>query len=243
MKFHNKIVERLLPQNTRRRRNYDIGIAGGKSLINDGYHTLYHSVARYFNKNNELSDYKKWIKKNEPISDKFGQLKKISQDFSFRPKISLIIPVWNTGEKWLRLAIDSVINQTYDNWELCIADGGSTKPHIQSVLREYANKDARIKIKFLEENEGIADNSNEALSLATGDFIGFLDHDDELAPFALHEVVGLLNKNQNLDFLYSDEDKIDEMGRRKDPFFKPEWSPDMFLSYNYLCHFSIIRKS
>jgi O-antigen biosynthesis protein len=244
MKFHNKIVERHLPLNTRRRKYYDLGRAGGKILINDGYHTFYQSVARYFNKTNKLGDYQKWVKKkNEPKSDELNGLKKISQNFSYRPKISIITPVWNTDKKWLRLSIDSVINQNYDNWELCLVDGGSTKTYIKGMLNGYAQKDPRIKVKILAENKGIAGNSNEALSLATGEFIGFLDHDDELAPFALHEIVSLLNQNQNFEFIYSDEDKMDQNGNRQDPFFKPDWSPDLFLSQNYLCHFSIIRKT
>jgi glycosyltransferase involved in cell wall biosynthesis/SAM-dependent methyltransferase len=243
MKFHNKIVRKLLPQNTRRRKYYNLGIDGGKILINDGFHAFYYSFVRHIHKGKKVDDYHLWIEKNEPRPEDIDQLKKELRNFSYHPKISIVTPVWNTDEKWLRLAIDSVTNQIYDNWELCIADGGSTKPYIKQVLNEYAQKDSRIKVKFLAENKGIAENSNEALSLATGEFIGFLDHDDELAPFALHEIVSLLNQNQNIDFVYSDEDKIDQSGNRKDPFFKPDWSPDLFLSQNYLCHLSIIRKT
>jgi len=187
--------------------------------------------------------YDLWIFNHEPAQKQLEQLKMENQKFSYQPKISIITPVWNVDEKWLRLAIESVINQVYPHWELCLADGGSTKPHIRQVLNEYAAKDSRIKVKFLGENKGIAGNSNEALALVTGEFVGFLDHDDELAPFALYEVVKLLNQNQNLQFVYSDEDKIDERGNRKNAYFKPDWSPDMFLSHNYLCHFSVIRKT
>lgn len=243
MKFHVKVVERLLPQKTRRRKYYELGRTGGQILIQDGITPFNQSVTRHFHKNNELNDYPNWIKKNEPVLETLNRLKEISHDFSYRPKISIITPVWNTDEKWLRIAIESVISQVYDNWELCIVDGGSTKRHIKQILKEYAKKDPRIKIKFLEDNLGISGNSNEALALVTGEFIGFLDHDDELASFALYEVVTLLNKKQNVDFIYSDEDKIDQKGKRKDPFFKPDWSPDLFLSQNYLCHFSVIRKT
>jgi GT2 family glycosyltransferase len=135
-----------------------------------------------------------------------------------------------------------VLNQVYGNWELCLADGGSTKPHVKKVLQEYAKKDSRIKVKFLGENKGISGNSNEALSLAIGEFIGLLDHDDELAPFALYEVVRLLNKRPNLDFIYSDEDKIDANGRQFDPFFKPDWSPDLLLSCGYTNHLGVYRR-
>jgi GT2 family glycosyltransferase len=188
-------------------------------------------------------DYELWILKNEPKEEDLKRMAEECKRFRYRPKISIIMPVWNTEEKWLRKAIESVLNQVYDNWELCIADGGSTKPHVRKVLEEYARKDERIKVKFLPKNLGIAGNSNEALKLASGEFVAFLDHDDELAPFALYEVVKLLNERPDLDFIYSDEDKIDEKGRRMDPFFKPDYNPDMFLSVNYLCHLSVIRKS
>ncbi|HYA14304.1 MAG TPA: glycosyltransferase, partial [Syntrophales bacterium] len=243
MKFHTKVVEHLLPPNTRRRRFYDVGRAEGQILIRDGMKAFHQSFIRHFHLHNKLNDYQKWMKKNEPVADALDQLEMISRDFSYRPKISIITPVWNVDKKWLCLAVESVINQVYDNWELCIVDGGSTNQHIGQILKEYAQQDPRIKVKFLAENKGIAENSNEALSLATGEFIGFLDHDDELAPFALYEVSSRLNQNQSLHFIYSDEDKIDRKGNRKDPFFKPDWSPDLFLSQNYLCHFSVIRKT
>jgi len=186
--------------------------------------------------------YDLWIMKNEPNGSNWEDLKKESSLLKYRPKISIITPAWNTDEKWLRLAIESVQNQVYDNWELCIVNGGSTKKHVKKVINEYAGRDSRIRVKHLEENKGIAGNSNEALALATGEYVGFLDHDDELLPFTLLEVVKTLNDKPQQDFIYSDEDKIDERGRRMDPFFKPDWSPDMFLSCNYLCHFSVIRK-
>jgi len=162
--------------------------------------------------------------------------------FQYRPKISLIVPVYNTDEKWLRLCIESVLNQVYDNWELCIADGYSTKPHTRKALEKYVHLDKKIIVKFLSENKGIAGNSNEALALASGEFIGFLDHDDELAPDALYEVVKTLNEKTDIDFVYTDEDKISRTGKRLDPHFKPDWSPDMLRSHNYITHFAVIRK-
>lgn len=186
--------------------------------------------------------YNLWILQNEPSEVQLAQIREECARFSYRPKISLVTPVWNTDERWLRRAIESVLEQVYDNWELCIADGGSTQESVEWILKEYAEKDSRIKVKVLGENKGISGNSNEALSLATGDFIGLLDHDDELAPFALYEVVKLLNEKRHVNFIYSDEDKVDEKGRRNNPFFKPDWSPDQFLSHNYICHFSVIRR-
>jgi glycosyltransferase involved in cell wall biosynthesis/2-polyprenyl-3-methyl-5-hydroxy-6-metoxy-1,4-benzoquinol methylase len=242
MKFHNKVVERLIPQNTRRRRYYDLGRAGGKILIDSGFHAFSRSIAQYLHKTDELSEYQMWIERNEPTPAELIQFKNISQYFAYRPKISILIPVWNTDKNWLRLAIDSVVHQIYDNWELCIVDGGSTNRYIKPILEEYAKKNSRIKVKFLTENKGITGNSNEALSLATGEFIGLLDHDDTLAPHALFEIISLLNQKPNLSLIYTDEDKIDSDGHRVCPFFKPEWSPDLILSCGYINHLTIYRK-
>jgi len=244
MKFHRKIIERILPQNTRRRTFYDLCRSGGQILVNDGFDAFCESFSCYIQKDKKkVNDYQSWREKHELYPGKFGRLALGFQNFPFRPKISIIIPVWNTDEIWLRLAIESVINQTYDNWDLCIADGGSTKPHIKRVLNEYARRDSRIKVKFLQENKGIAGNSNESFSLATGDFIGFLDHDDELSPFCLYEIVKLLNFNKNIEVIYTDNDKIDESGKRKDPFFKFDFSLPALLSTNYPFHFFLCRRS
>lgn len=186
--------------------------------------------------------YKQYLFTFKKQEDKEEIKKKRVKELQFRPKISIILPVYDIDEKWLRLCIESVKKQIYENWELCIVDGGSTKFNIKKVLKKYAEEDNRIKIKFLNKNKGIACNSNEALGLATGDFIGFLDHDDELSPDALYEVVNLLNENPALDFIYTDEDKITVKGKRIDPHFKPDWSPDTFYSCNYITHFAVIRK-
>ncbi len=186
--------------------------------------------------------YDLWILHHEPTCVQIDEMREECSSFSYQPKISIITPVWNTDEKWLRLAIESVMNQVYQNWELCLADGGSTKPHVQRVLQEYADLDPRINVAILGENKGISGNSNEALALASGEWIGLLDHDDELAPYALYEVVKLLNSKRDAGCIYSDEDKIDGAGRRSSPFFKPDFAPDMFLSHNYICHFSVIRR-
>jgi len=137
--------------------------------------------------------------------------------------------------------ITSVLAQTYSEWELCIADGSDREVYVREILEKYAEKDKRIKIKFLSENKGIAGNSNEALSMAAGDFIALLDHDDLLPPFSLFEVVKTLQNNSDADFIYSDEDKITGQ-KRVEHYFKPDWSPDTLRSYNYPAHFSIFRK-
>ena len=188
------------------------------------------------------SEYDKWLKKNELSDEKREVIRREVACFQYRPKISIIMPVYNVDEAWIKKAIESVLHQLYENWDLCIADDGSTLSHVKKILSRYENKDKRIIVKYLSDNRGIASASNEALSLATGEFIGLMDNDDELSPDALYEVVKALNEQNEIDFIYSDEDKITGKGVRKDPFFKPDWSPDMFLSYNYMCHFSVIRR-
>ncbi len=185
--------------------------------------------------------YDVWMEKHTLSEEDIKKIKGGISAFPIKPKISLIMPVYNVEKVWLEKAIQSVLNQYYPNWELCIVDDASSKSHIKETLLEYG-KNSKIKIQFLEKNKGISEASNEALSLATGEFVGFLDHDDELSPDALYENVKLLNKHPDADLIYSDEDKIDPDGKRIEPYFKPDWSPDLFLSYNYICHFAVYRK-
>ncbi|VVB50848.1 Glycosyl transferase family 2 [uncultured archaeon] len=187
------------------------------------------------------SRYDLWILKNEPTVAKLEQFKKEIINFRYQPKISIITPVYNPDVAWIEAAIESVRSQVYENWELCIADA-STKKDVRKCLEAYAMNDHRIKVKLLPKNKGISGNSNEALALAAGDYIGLLDHDDELSPDALYEVVKYLQNNRDAEMIYSDEDKIDLNGNRRDPFFKPDWSQDMFLSCMYTCHFGVYNK-
>ncbi len=237
------IIKPFFPRNTRRGEIYGLGMQGARTLLNEGPRPFRHLLAQYIHRIREAGKYQRWIQSSEPSAADFDQLRELSRTFRYQPKISIITPVWNVDEQWLRLATGSVLNQVYGNWELCIADGASEKPYLKPFLTELALKESRVRVVFLPENLGIAGNSNEALSLATGDFVGFLDHDDELSPDALYEVVKLLNENQGLDFIYSDEDKIDGKERRRNPFFKPDWSPDLLLSQNYINHLLVIRKS
>lgn len=185
--------------------------------------------------------YQLWIIKNEPKPWELEECRRRADNFGYKPKISIVTPVYNPDRNVLIEMIESVRSQVYQNWELVLVDGASTLSHVKKVLEDSAKEDNRIKVKFLDRNYGIGGNSQEALSLTTGEFVGFLDHDDTLAPFALYEVAKILNQEPDVDFVYSDEDKITEQGKRYDPFFKPDWSPDYFLSCNYLCHLSVIR--
>ncbi len=167
----------------------------------------------------------------------------VTQSFSYQPLISIIVPVFNPPERYLRAAIESVINQTYPHWELCLADDASTQPYIKPVLEEYARKDARIKVVFRPENGHISLASNSAIEIATGEYIGLLDHDDLLTPDALEEVVKLLNQHPEADMVYSDENKIDDQNNFREPAYKPDWCPDTFLTRMYTCHFGVYRRS
>ena len=161
---------------------------------------------------------------------------------NYRPKISILVPVYNVQKQWLESTISSVKSQIYDNWELCLVDDYSTETQTRQVLTKYQNSDPRIKIKFLEQNQGTSGATNEALKLATGDYIGLLDNDDELYPHALFEIVKSLNGDQNIDIIYSDEDKINYAGRRIEPYFKPDWSPELLFAGNYITHFCVMKK-
>ena len=162
--------------------------------------------------------------------------------FAYRPKISILMPVFNVEPKWFLKAVQSVRDQHYDNWELCIADDCSTEPQLRKAFAQLSN-DARIRFISRTENGHICAATNSAADLATGEFIALLDHDDLLAPQALFEIVRRLQTKPDTDVLYSDEDKIDAEERRYDPQFKPDWSPELLLSYNYVNHFTCIRKS
>ncbi len=187
----------------------------------------------------ENENYKLWIQNNEPNEVELE--KQRNHVFEYEPKISVIVPMYNTKEKYLTELIDSLINQTYSNWELCLADGSSEK---KEYVQELIKQDTRIKYKFLNANKGISENSNEALKLAEGEYIALLDHDDILPVFSLYEIVKTINQYKEAEFFYTDEDKLlEEKENRIGPHFKQDYAPDTLMSYNYICHFSIFKKS
>jgi glycosyltransferase involved in cell wall biosynthesis/LmbE family N-acetylglucosaminyl deacetylase len=166
----------------------------------------------------------------------------ISQEierFEYAPLISIIMPVYNVEPKWLQKAIQSVNDQWYKNWELCIVDDASNNQETLAYLQEINNK--KIKINYLQKNVNISEASNEALALACGDYIALMDHDDELTPDALYEVIKTINL-EKAEFIYSDEDKIHFVGGFCDPHYKADYSPDMILSQNYISHLGVIKK-
>ena len=223
---------------------------------------------RYLSESTPVEEYRRWIRKYEPTT---AELKKQRAAYPDEPRplgrgqpnanedrsptvaarqdrsptvaarhISIIVPVFNPLEKHLRAMIDSVVAQTNPLWELCLANA-STSDHVRPILDSYSH-DARIRVQHLSDNLGIAGNTNAALAMATGKFVALLDHDDTLAPFALHEVASAIAKHPNADFFYSDEDKLDTLGIRVEPNFKPDWSPETLRSRNYICHLTVLRR-
>lgn len=182
-----------------------------------------------------VSEYNKWLKQNETFSEE--------SELSYNPLISLLIPVYNIGRAYLSECIDSLLNQTYQNFEIILVDDCSTKEETKETLKEYEKKDSRIIVKYRKKNGHISATTNDALKLAKGEFVGLVDNDDTLDKHALYEVVKVLNENKKIDMIYSDEDKINLKGERCDPNFKSDFAPDSLLSSNYICHFTVLRKS
>ncbi|HDT7998037.1 TPA: glycosyltransferase family 2 protein [Enterococcus faecalis] len=212
---------------------------GFKYMAKNG---ISHTIQRAkIEKLRNQASYPNWLARNE-VLDIEAMTQEIAT-FHYQPKISIAMPVYNVEEKWLRLCIDSILNQVYTNWELCMADDASTDPNVNKILTEYQQLDERIRVVFREQNGHISEATNSALAIATGEFVALLDNDDELAINAFYEVVKVLNENPELDLIYSDEDKIDMDGNRSDPAFKPDWSPDLLLGTNYISHLGVYRRS
>ena len=187
----------------------------------------------------DYSDYEKWIENNTPTDQEIEKQEKTK--FKKKPKISIVIPLYNTNTDFFRELLYTVHCQTYKNWELCLADGS---PKELTEIKSMCTNDKRIKYKFLGENKGIAGNTNAAIEMATGEYISLLDHDDMLNISALYEIVKCINENPDVDFIYTDEDKfhfIDEP--RYAPHFKPDFAPDTLRANNYICHYSVFKKS
>ena len=179
-------------------------------------------------------EYLKWFYENNKSP--------IYKDFKYNPLISFIIPTYNVSRKFLSECLDSILNQTYNNFEICIADDSSTLDETIQTLKEYQMKDSRIKVKFRDENGMISKASNSALKMANGEFIVLVDNDDTIEKDSLYYIVDVLNKNKKIDMIYTDEDKIDFNGNYMEPHFKADYSPDTLMSVNYICHLCCLRK-
>ncbi len=190
------------------------------------------------------STYIDWCRLNDPGESICAVQRRQAAMFGRKPVISLIVPVYKVPASLMRALIDSVKAQTYPHWQLCLALAWFEDKELTRYLKDEAHKEPRIKLRILKENAGISGNSNVALELVEGEYIGLLDHDDTLSPNALFEMASALNEDPNIDFLYSDKDTMDESGHNRfNPLFKPTWSPELMLSINYLTHFNVMRTS
>ena len=240
---------KLFPEGTKRRNFIRIIIRGIKSINIKNFKLLKNSIKLYgfnytfkkikfFLTGNFENEYGVWIAINEPKKKELEEQRK--HKFKYEPKISLVVPMYNTPINFFKELVDCLINQTYSNWELCLADGS---PERNKKIEKIISKDSRIKYNFLGVNKNISGNTNEALKMVTGDFIGLLDHDDLLLDFTLFEVVKAINENPDVEFLYTDEDKIYETSSfRFNPYFKSDYGPDSLNCNNYICHFSVFKK-
>lgn len=205
---------------------------GGLAGLGLGIRTFVHAHVTY----------ERWIALHDTITEADQRAIRVHiAAMALRPLISILMPTFNTPEMWLRRAIDSVRAQLYTHWELCIVDDASTAPRVWAVLEEYAKLDDRIHIARRNQNGHISAASNDCLRLACGEFVALFDHDDELAPHALYMVVAAINARPSVGLIYSDEDKIDATGQRLDPYFKPDWNPDLLTAQNVICHLSVYR--
>ncbi len=182
--------------------------------------------------------YKKWAEQSEDVLEKQRNRK-----FAKNPMISIVVPLYKTPVKYLKELIDSVEKQTYSNYELCLADGTSEESEITAVIKEYMENNPRIKYRLLEENKGISGNTNEALSMASGEYIALADHDDLLVSSALYEIVRVINRKERVDVIYTDEDKTDETTSGfYMPHFKPDFNKEYFQANNYICHLFVVKR-
>jgi glycosyltransferase involved in cell wall biosynthesis len=200
-----------------------------------------HRPAREGRRTVASSEYQKWFERHRAIARELGQMQNESHGFTSRPLISVITPVFDTPLQRLEEAIESVLAQAYENWELLLIDDGSGAAELLRALPVLATRDQRIILKSLEKHEGISAALNQGLALASGEWVTFLDHDDVIEPDALFQIVKLLQTHPDADVIYSDEDKLGDDGFEA-PLFKPDWSPDFFLSCNYVGHLTAVRR-
>lgn len=185
--------------------------------------------------------YKVWFKRHCPTKNVLDEQREYK--FTYQPKISIVVPLYKTPHNYLNKLVESVKAQTYANWELCLSDGSGKDSPLTELLQEYEAQDKRIKVVYNQQSLQISENTNAALDIATGDYIAFADHDDLLAPNALYECVYVINEDNNIDMIYTDEDKIDMSGKEHFmPYFKSDFNIDMLRSGNYFCHLTVVKK-
>jgi len=260
MKFNENFIEKILPLNTQRRNSYDqrlmrirrkvtrLASGGGrgefrKNIFLSPAQKFFHHILDL--RKSLASNVKKssYPQRSELTPEKMQEIREEIKQFTCQPRLSIITPVYNVDERWLSMCVDSVLNQVYENWEFCIVDDASTKKHVVETLKRYSGSDERIRVSYHKENQGISETTNNAIKMATGEFIVFLDNDDLLSQIALFEIVRLLNTHPDADIIYSDEDKTDSDNVLGEPFFKPDWSPEYFRGVMYVGHVLTVRKT
>lgn len=219
-----------------------------KSILMDNGDMSIERLQAFYNETFSVTPssvgYEEWIETVElPSLPGNKEVSLMLASMTHPPVISIVIPVYNPAEIYLRACLDSVLAQSYPHWELCIADDRSPKEHVQRVLREYEAKDSRIKVVYRKHNGHISAASNSALEIAKGDFVALLDHDDVLPEHAMLFMAQAICEQPHTQILYSDEDKINARGERFDPHFKSDWNPDLFFSQNYVSHLGVYRRS
>ncbi|HMC41018.1 MAG TPA: glycosyltransferase [Acidimicrobiales bacterium] len=190
----------------------------------------------------ERARYQLWHERHGPRPAVLDAIAAELEHLAYRPSISILMPVYNTDADVLSAAVESVRAQMYDGWQLCMANDGSDRGETLDVLAALRD-DPRIVVVDRPAPSGISEATNAALAVATGEYVTFLDHDDELKPHALAQMVRWLDADPSIDVLYSDEDKLDPAGQLYDPHIKPDWSPDQLTAHNYVCHLTVARRS
>ena len=188
-------------------------------------------------------DYQQWVAENELSAQQLAAAKADIAAMPTKPTFSILVPIYNTDPEYLLPMIESVRNQIYPHWQLCLVDDCSPKSYLKRILEHEALQDDRISVQLNDINQGISVATNDALAMASGDYIALLDHDDELSIEALYENAKVINAQPQVGLIYSDEDKMDMQGNRLEPYFKPDYSPDLLDTNNYVCHFTVIKKS
>jgi O-antigen biosynthesis protein len=214
------------------------GLGGVKQRV--GYITK-----RLVNDPGSLSrnNYQRWVRRYDTLTEEVrSAIRGSIAELASNPRISVVMPTWNPKIEWLLEAVNSVRNQIYPHWQLCIADDASSDPRVREALERLAREDGRIKVVFREANGHISAASNSALELATGDWVALLDHDDVLPEHALALVAQAIVSNPGVGLIYSDEDKIDESGQRLNPYFKSDWNLELFRSQNMISHLGVYRR-
>ena len=212
----------------------------------DYYHThgisslVKKSVQKIHEIQQSKGQYGTWLKENKVTRQELKRQKKTS--FPEDIRISIVVPLYKTDKYLLKELINSVLAQTYGNWELCLSDGSGKDSPIRKILEEYQKKDSRIRVVFHEEQLKISENTNAAIEIATGNYIAFADHDDTLAEEALYQMAAEISKHPETELLYSDEDVIDIKGKRLIPHFKPDYNPDYLCCVNYMCHLVVVKR-